>query len=289
MKRLIFVFAFFLTNATSAQILIMTHSYNRPDFIEIQYQTFKKFLKDDYEFMVFNDAPDENVCNQINQICAQYNLRCIRIPQHIHTYPYLYRLPRETMNNPCVRCSNVVQYSLNEVGFNHDDIVAIIDSDMFLVEEFSIREYMKGYDLAGLPQTRAQDVLYIWNGLVFFDMRTIPNKSMINFNCGEVNKVPVDVGGQMHHYLKQTPKCRYRFISQDYVTNHASKSEEELKKLLFNDPMITFIQANPPLVELYVEHAFIHYRCGTNWDRKPASYHQHKTRIFDNLISTILR
>ena len=272
-----------------SQVLIFSHHHNRDDFIKIQYDTFKKFLTDDYEFIVFNDGPNDIMCNKIDTTCAELNIRCIRIPQKIHTYPYLYRLPRETMNHPCVRCANVMQYSLNELGIKHDDIVAIIDSDMFLTKEFSIRKYLEGFDLAGVKQQRPNSVEYIWNGLVFFDMKTLPNKQLINFNCGEVNNTPVDVGGQMHHYFKQTPQVRCRFITQGYVAQYAPKSVEELHRLLFNEPMIQFIKANPHVVELYADNSFVHYRSGTNWDRKSPSYHANKTEILQTLITSILQ
>ncbi len=287
-KKLFLLSLLYLTFGLHAQILIMTHSHNRPDFIEIQYHTFKKFLKDDYEFIVFNDAPSDDMYNKINEMCAKYAITCFRIPQNIHTYAYLYRLPREQFNHPCVKCANVVQYSLNEIGLKHNDLVAIIDSDMFLVKDFSIREYMKNCDLAGVSQTRPNGVEYIWNGLAFFDMRTLPNKNLIDFNCGEVNRTPVDVGGQMHHYLKKTPDARVRFMQQDYVANHASKSETELEHMGFSSPMVRFIKANPPVVELYEHGAFIHYRSGTNWDGKPARYHMHKTHILQTLIADLL-
>src|ERR1700733_4465594 len=119
----------------SKNVLIMTYSFNRPDFIEIQDKTFKKFLKDDYTFVVFNDAPQEEVANQIIETCNRLNLPCIRIPQSIHDAPYLQRWPGEDYHHPCVRCANVVQFSLNTLGFDRDRIVMIIDSDMFLVKE----------------------------------------------------------------------------------------------------------------------------------------------------------
>jgi hypothetical protein len=37
---------------------IVTSVVNNPIFIEIQYHTFKKYMKCDYEFIVFNDAKD---------------------------------------------------------------------------------------------------------------------------------------------------------------------------------------------------------------------------------------
>ena len=116
----------------SGNVLIMTYSFNRPDFIEIQDKTFKKFLKDDYTFVVYNDARDEEISNQIIETCNRLNLQCIRIPQAIHDAPYLQRWPCEDNNHPSVRNSNVVQFSLNTLGFDHDGIVMIIDSDMRL-------------------------------------------------------------------------------------------------------------------------------------------------------------
>ena len=55
---LCFFFCFVVTyqTTTKQKILIITHNYNRPDFIEIQSATFKKFLQDDYEYVVFNDV-----------------------------------------------------------------------------------------------------------------------------------------------------------------------------------------------------------------------------------------
>ena len=50
----IFLLANVLT--TQTKVLIFTYSYNKPEFIELQYKTFKKFLLDDHELIVFNDA-----------------------------------------------------------------------------------------------------------------------------------------------------------------------------------------------------------------------------------------
>src|ERR1700730_829964 len=146
--------------ALEAKVLIFTHSYNRPDFIEIQHKTFQKLLKDEYEFVVFNDAPEAPMEQNIRKVCNDCNIQCIRIPQEIHQRPYLMRLPGEYYNDPAVRNCNVVQYSLDVLGFAHDDILVIIDSDLFLVREFSFRDCLKDCDLAGLKQ----GVGYLWIG-----------------------------------------------------------------------------------------------------------------------------
>lgn len=62
------------------KVLIFTYSYNRPDFIEIQYRTFQNFLEDDYKFVVFNDASNVELETKINLTCKNLNIECIRIP-----------------------------------------------------------------------------------------------------------------------------------------------------------------------------------------------------------------
>ncbi|HDY88300.1 MAG TPA: hypothetical protein ENH82_09350 [bacterium] len=253
----------------AADVLLFTYAYNRPDFIEIQYKTFKKFLKDDYEFIVFNDARDRGMEQRINNTCKQFGIRCIRIPQEIHERPYLKRWPGESKQAPAVRNCNVVMYSLNEVGFKHDGIVALFDSDLFLVRDFSISEYTKGYDLAGLPQPRPE-ITYLWIGLAFLDMRSMPNKTTIDFNCGRVGNQPVDAGGHTHYYLKNNPQLRVDFFDKNFMKG------------------FHFIDGQTRSVNLEDGNVFLHYYAGTNWTNYAASYHNHKTIVLNQFIDRIL-
>lgn len=68
--------------AGSEKILILTYSYNRPEFIEWQHKTFEKFLLDDYEMIVFNDADNVVMSSQIKSMCKNLILHvylCLRI------------------------------------------------------------------------------------------------------------------------------------------------------------------------------------------------------------------
>lgn len=285
-----------------SQVLVVTHAYNRPDFIEIQHRTFKKFLKDDYEFIVFNDAPQEPIARLIESTCKKLNIECIRIPQSIHSKPYLPKRPDEDSNHPCKRCAHVIQYSLDTLGFNHNDLFAIIDSDMFLTEPFSIREYMHNYVLAGVPQNRSNGSLavdYIWNGLVFFDMPALPDKKTINFNCGYVEGAPTDVGGHTYYYLKAHPSLAFKDIDvlhlEDLFCDSCKKNNipcshnnDMLNKNISNPAMIWLAQQGLDSSEFLLNKIFLHYRSGTNWNYKSESYHKHKTAILQKFIAKIL-
>lgn len=125
-----------------SEVLIMIPVYNRPDLIELQYKTFNKFLKDDYTLMVFNDADNDHMQKKIESMCEKYNIICVRVPQTLHnSSPHAYRAPSS------FRHGEVLQFAFENYGFKHNDIVTPFDSDMFLITDFSIREYLGDYDL----------------------------------------------------------------------------------------------------------------------------------------------
>lgn len=293
----IFIMAIiFLPIFIGARVLIFTYSYNRPDFIEIQYKTFKKFLKDEYEFIVFNDACDEPIEHAINHLCQRYNIRCVRIPQEIHDRPYLQRWPGESYHHPAVRNCNVVQYSLDTIGFNHDDIVALFDSDLFLVKDFSIKEFMRSFDIAGVAQSRP-NVDYLWIGLVFLDMKSLPNKSTINFNCGKIGDIPVDAGGHTHYYLKNN-NVRCNYMNHQLFDNYRCEicnihnkkcfhNTDHLISMGFKQSFIDLIQSGVNM-EHFVDDHFLHYRAGTNWDYQSVNFHENKTKELLNFLEKIL-
>lgn len=288
--KLLMTFSLGIFMPITSKILLFTYSYNRPDFIEIQHKTFKKFLLDEYEFIVFNDATDQNLYNQINQICTQNNIRCIPIPQEIHDPIY----------NPSLRNCAVVNYSLKALGFEHDDIIALFDSDLFLIKEFSIREYLKGFDLAGQDQIRG-DIHYLWIGLVFLNMATMPNKNTIDFGCGFIGNTNTDAGGFTHHYIKNNLTARVRYFDNVvYLTDFTctecknngqicTHNFDFMRKYKFSNPLCSLaFNSRNSISEIYLNNTFLHYRAGTNWNHETDDYHQRKTQSLIHFINALL-
>lgn len=303
MLRLLLFFSL-LSQLSAEKILIITSAYNRPDFIEIQYKTFQKFLQDDYEFVVFNDARTLPMQQAIESTCAHLGISCVNIPQAIHDLPYLKRLPTEGFHDPAVRNANVVQYALNNRGYAHNGIVAIIDSDMFLVKPFSIEQFLNGYDIAGVPQAYSKDgikIEYLWIGIAFLNMAKLPEKELINFNCGKIHGVNVDAGGYTYYYLHKYPALKInlfsalhstslscpacRSIRDHYPCNHNRK---EFQASGLNDQQIDFLHAGLENVEFFINGTFFHYRSGSNWDHRTKEFHETKTRLFNDYLQSIL-
>jgi hypothetical protein len=302
MKRFFKMLIFLMVMPLYSQVLVITHAFNRPDFIPYQYFTFKKFLKDDYKFVVFNDARDMHHKKSIEDVCNMLGIDCIRIPQAVHDRPYLKRWPGEDYNHSVVRCANVVQYSLDVLGFDHNGIVMIIDSDMFLVKPFSLESFMTDnkIDIAGVYQGR-QGIKYLWNGIVFMNMNTLPNRRTLDWNCGKVEGVSVDVGGQTHYYLKYNPHINVHYIQQIHsdglICNmcrerhnaKCSHNDEILMKYNITDEKtVKFLKAGPVNIEFFHNESFLHYR-GAGWDHKTPHYHQVKTKLVDEYIKDLLK
>ncbi len=302
MRKMLFISSLLIgicSNVFAEKVLLITSAYNRPDFIEIQCKTFQKFLQDDYEFVVFNDASQRKLKKSIEEMCRKLGVRCVNIPQHIHDQPYLKREPGEKFHAPGVRNANVVQYALRNLGFSHDGIVAIIDSDMFLVKDFSIKKYLNEYQIAGVPQ--GKEVQYLWIGIAFLNMSILPEKTTINFNCGKIKGVPVDAGGYTHHYLKSHPECKVRHFAPLHTPSlscseclkiheyHAcTHNRDLLERSGFDENQITALHSGLQNVEFFINGTFLHYRSGTNWDHKSAAYHELKTSLFNRYIEKIL-
>ncbi|MCL5875971.1 MAG: hypothetical protein M1114_05870 [Candidatus Dependentiae bacterium] len=284
--RFLLLFIFLFTTFIQAKVLIFTYAYNRPEFIEYQHLTFKKFMLDEYEFVVFNDARDHEMANKIENMCKKYDLSCIRIPQEIHNRPYLQRWPGEDYNHPTIRNVNVVQYSLNEYGFDHPGIVALLDSDMFLIKEFSFEEYMKEHQLAGLPQSKShagKQVEYLWIGLVFLDMPNLPDNRTLDFNCGRVGEVPVDAGGQTYHYITNHPQIAVQRMNVSYIPDKSHYNESCWFARQLFDLGYKEIQA-----EFLLNSTFFHYRGGSNWDLQPANFHVKKWSTVKHIMDRLL-
>jgi hypothetical protein len=283
--------ALFISLSLSAKVLIFTYSYNRPDFIEIQHKTFQKFLLDAYEFIVFNDAIDENVRIAIENMCNTYAIPCIRIPQEIHDSNY----------SPSARNCDVVKYSLEKMGFHHNDILVLIDSDMFLIKEFSIRNYLAGFELAGVEQIKSH-INYLWIGIVFLNMATMPNKTTINFDCGQIENINTDSGGHTYNYLKNNPWARVRYFNtiyyaKDFYCDSCKINNEplcihtipQMQALGFSLPLIKLCQQNcNSIMEIFLDSTFLHYRAGSNWMGESNEYHQNKTKLLNTFINELI-
>jgi hypothetical protein len=292
-------------NTSFSKILIFTYAYNRPDFIQIQYNLFNKFLVEkDWEFIVYSDAPTVMMQERIKHACNDLGIECINFPQELHEKPYLPRTDNVSKHAPSVRHATVAQYSLNTKGFNHDDIVVLLDADLFLTDYFSIRDYMKDCDLAGF--LRADHMRYMWLGLIFMNIPALPDVRTIDLNVGIIDGQYVDSAGHTYQYIVNHPHVRMKYFdvvnfngnprwltaSFDqigvYYVPDQTKDRNLLHSLGFNDIACTFISSGIPNIQYYLDNKFFHYMAASNWENNSDTWHAQKTELFNWYMKRLL-
>jgi len=300
-------FMLFMGHSVAEKVLIITHSCNRPDFIEMQHRAFDALLQDEYTFVVFNDARDVQMERSIQQICEKCGITCMRVPQEIHTRPYLERLPGDPLHRPNIRHANCVQYSLDVLGFDFDGIVMILDSDMFLTRPLSLTDYMQDKDIAAYMKgsgAGAKKVTYICPALSIFNMHTLPEKKAMNFNCGMVNGLSVDSGGYSYYYLAKHPELKVQNVTVLWCHNlylgnidiHKPIDQHTPDKVKaafyrangFNELEIAFLLKKPSTVDFFFDKHFLHYHGGTNYHNLPKDYHQKKTALINDFLDSAI-
>ncbi len=266
---------------------VITSVVNNPIFIQIQHYTLKKYLKCDYEFIVFNDAKsfpdysnggDVTIKNTIEEMCKNLDIKCINIPNNQHT----------TCQCAAIRCAESMNFILNYQK-QYPDKYLLLDSDMFLIHDFNLSDFEK-YDCAVVLQSRNNcQTNYIWNGIYYFDFTKMKNIDILNWNC----KSGCDVGGMMEHWLRlqtnkipNTDEIRYsnNIFHNDniYYMKHlwsCSWNETEIPETLkSNERLIQFIKLDPRnqngkfYCEIY-DNKFLHYRAGGNWEKRDINLH----------------
>lgn len=250
-------------------IHIFTSVVNRPDFVVLQNQLFQKFLQNEYQFHIVDDSIDENISSQFKEICELRNNK-------------YYKKPERTISlNPAQACADTVQWTYDMlIKENHkNDIVFFCDSDLFLIDEFDIEDYMSDAIIAGLPQQRG-NITYMWNGIMFFNMPKMKDLD-INFSDGIVEGEMTDVGGHTYHYFQK-----------NNIEMKKTDAECPVYPTHFNEIDLQNEEVTRGYnFELHLDGKFLHYRAATNWHsnwRGSQDPLQKKTEIFNQIIDSVL-
>jgi len=277
-----------------------------PFFIELQYLSFKKFMKNDYEFIVFNDAKeypdftnggDLTFKNKINEICSKLNIRCIEIENKnvpiYKDYPsYKHYVTLEIMK---------------KFQLENPDKYLLLDNDMFLIDNLDINKY-NGYKAAIVLTERNNDTIhYIWPGLCYLDF-TYPNHNFESLYWNIVSD-QTDVGGATLFWLRDQILVNEKMPTEyqalrDFSKNYNTKyiyfmkcfkdlcwEEKDFPEKFHCYPLLLpFLKSDPRIKDSkfrgdIIDDCFFHLRCSCNWNREGISFYEEKSKeikkIFD--------
>ena len=167
----------------SKTMKIYSIHYNKPEYIELQKKSFKKWIKFDYEFIVVNNAVDIELNSLISSTSQNLCLRNINCNNNISGMSSLSH-------------QNAFKYIIDDAQDGDD--VMIVDHDLFVMSDLDENYYNK-HDMVILPQLRG-NIEYPWPGLIIF--HNIKRKFEISFESGPIENENCDTGGKMYYYIK---------------------------------------------------------------------------------------
>lgn len=291
----------------SAKVRLLTFHFNKPELISLQHRAFQKFMQDDYELIVFNDAKTGELEAAIKMECDKCGIKCVRYEQEWHSLnalndqvlkwqqdptvvkmPYFFAFSREEIaQQASVRHCHVIQYALEGFGYEHDDIVAIVDGDLFPVRPISLRHMMQNTPIVASMKPEV-DINYFWVTFIAMDMRKLPDKRELTLSLGCVNGVMHDSGAYSYFYIKSHPEVRYKGFSVINSAQVNALDSETLKNQYgFNAEeceLIRLVTQNGEDVDFQIEGHFLHMRGSHNeWrmQRKQAEV----TAFFERLLN----
>lgn len=270
---------------------------NHPIFIDLQKKSLEKYLKVDYEYIVFNDGKDwpdiTNFYDPINEgrqsiieKCEELHVTCINLSNEGHKH----------IQCASLRHVDSLQFLLDYMMQNKDEYL-ILDGDMFLIDHLDIEKYRK-HDCACVLQERPH-LRYIWPNLFYVDLNKLKHIELFKLNIDGA-----DTGSASHHWLKtfpcSFPKCEEIRHSSHQFTNEyfyfikhlcsCSWNETEISEnLKNNETLLAFLRSDFRnqdgyfFCEIY-DQCLFHYRAGSNWMGQPKETHKQQLQ---NLFSVL--
>ena len=280
------------------KIIIASTHCSRTDLIEYQFKSIKKFVKNDYDYYVFNDATQEarlinfnnpNIRQEIRDTCSKLNINCIDIPQNIHKdRQILFPNTKEfNVENAVTRCADSTQYLYNYFK-DTNQIIVIIDSDMFFIKHVDIvNDILNDNVIAYIGQAKGNDVAYMWNGFLVYNLEKMINCKNLNFDCGNINGEPVDVGGHTHFWLQENKHLNKKILGCFHIpTKTALQNYEFIYPTYIQEYFNNVAELNQNDIinkELIANDIILHMRgAGGNWDYANSSFKKYLSKKYNN-------
>lgn len=287
-------------------VRFLTFHFNKPELIALQHQAFKRFIQDEYEIIVFNDAKTSDMEALIKAECDKCGIRCVRYEQEWHGLNKLtdqvmkwqqdasVKLPHQLMvsrenviQQASARHCHVIQYALEEFGYDHDDIVTIVDGDLLPVRPVSMRQLMQDTPIVASMKPEV-DIPYFWVTFIAMDMPKLPYKRELTLSLDCINGVVHDSGAHSYFYIQSHPEVNYKGFP---VVNSWQLNALDVATLKsqygFSDEECELIHAvarSDEDIDFQIEGRFLHFRGSHNeWrmQRKQAMITDFLQRMFE--------
>jgi hypothetical protein len=232
---------------------IITVAYNKPEFIEYQYKSFKKFILSEFDYIVYNNADNPVFKKEIYETCIKQNISIIDVP--------------DNHGGPSERAGFSLNFAINDIRKNFNNNLMIVDSDIFLVDYYDI---ISNYDFLG-RYWNIEHIFYYTNHFLQLNLTKVPIDKDFDFLPIIIDNIRLDCGGALYNYFRNNPEVNHggiKVIPRNYITKENMDRYELLNK---NIHLKDFFKRECDIFgnkcnfsELFQD-VFIHLRAGSNW------------------------
>lgn len=238
------------------KVKIVLSTFNRPDLLSLQIRLIHKYLKNDHDIIVLHDSRDNQYVDDFLKICDLFN-----VPFYHHD-----SISGKTPSQYHGESVQWIYDTLINKEFS-DNLVLILDHDMFLIDNLDLVEYIGDSDIVGCHQQRGS-VEYIWPGLVMFRSSSVENIEF-DFLPTIYNGQSLDTGGGTYKIL-ESDNIKYKPIDCVYPDTYMDINLQDV------DDGYGF--------ELYLDQSFLHFRNASSWHNNYTLFENSKKNEVLNLI-----
>ncbi len=253
-------------------VRIYSFTSGRPELLAYQKATFARFLADEHELVVINDAVGEETAEAVDGAARELGLRC-------------WSARGQGPGDPSQALARAMELAFRALVRFDDDISVLTHADIFACSPFSLRDLFDGEDMLAAPEHKvsedsAMSLYYPWSGFIGFRVPSLPEPEQIHFAPCSINGVACDVPGMLWHYLDAHPQLRVRAIDH---TGPISSTNGFAHMLPGGESLISGGRG----VEL-VAGTLLHYLGATDWYGEGEDYHRRKLAWLLPLLDGLL-
>lgn len=244
------------------KLRVLIFTFNRPELLERQVKCLQKHLQGDYEISIIHDSRENEYLEQFEEICST-----LKIDFYHHDSPF--------GKTPSQYHSESIQWAYDNIIKNKfvDDIVMLLDHDMFLFKEFDAIEYLSDCDIAGCEQSRG-NIKYIWPGLCLFKSKSILPIDFDFYPCNFFGQ-ELDTGGGTFEILR-TEEIKFKDTGVLYPS-------------AYDDIDLTEDSAHLGYpFELHMDRTFLHSRNASSWHNGMNVGDESKISVLDSILKDFI-
>jgi len=259
-------------------LCIATVAYNKPEFIEYQYRSLKKFIKNEFDFIVYDNTVNAQIKKEVYAECKRLEIQVVGVP--------------DNSGGDSTRAGASLDYALNDIRKKLYAYVMLIDSDVFLVDYYDAVGSLYDCDLLG-RYWNIEHIFYYTNHFIQLQLFKFPVDKNLSFAPVITDSIQLDCGGALYSYLRDYPEIRHnaiKVIPRNFITVGNIERYQVLNKnkllLDFFKSECSIFENRSNFSELFQD-VFIHLRAGSNWISVDANKQKLRENNLYKLINTL--